>query len=66
MEIGSTGGTIREIGMVYTKLATLDNRIILMPNNVVVDRGGHQLQRRGPAPGGPGGDGRLRRAGGAG
>ena len=37
VEIGSTGGTIREIGMVYTKLATLDNRIILMPNNVVVD-----------------------------
>ena len=53
VEIGSTGGTIREIGMVYTKLATLDNRIILMPNSVV-------------APGGPGGDGRLRRAGGAG
>ncbi len=37
VEIGSTGGTIREIGMVYTKLATLDNRIILMPNNAVVD-----------------------------
>ena len=37
VEIGANIGYVREIGMVYTKLATLDNRIILVPNNVVVD-----------------------------
>ncbi|MDO4516590.1 MAG: mechanosensitive ion channel family protein [Bacillota bacterium] len=35
--IGSTTGTIREIGMVYTKLTTLDNRRIVVPNSIVAD-----------------------------
>lgn len=35
--IGSTAGTIREIGMVYTKLTTLDNRRIVVPNSIVAD-----------------------------
>ena len=37
VEIGETGGTIQEIGLVYTKLTTLDNRQILLPNNMVVE-----------------------------
>lgn len=37
VEIGDTGGTIREIGLVYTKLTTLDNRQILLPNSTVVE-----------------------------
>lgn len=37
VEIGSTGGTVLEIGMVYTTLNTIDNRRILMPNSIVVD-----------------------------
>ncbi len=37
VEIGSTGGSVLEIGMVYTKLNTLDNRRILVPNSLVVD-----------------------------
>lgn len=37
VEIGSTGGVILEIGMVYTKLNTMDNRRILVPNSLVVD-----------------------------
>lgn len=35
--IGSTSGTIREIGMVYTKLTTVDNRRIAVPNSIVAD-----------------------------
>ncbi len=35
--IGSTAGTIQEIGMVYTKLTTPDNRRIVVPNSVVAD-----------------------------
>ena len=31
------GGTVQEIGLVYTKLTTIDNRRILMPNSLVVD-----------------------------
>ena len=37
VEIGSTGGTVQEIGMVYTKLTTLDNRRIVVPNSTVSD-----------------------------
>lgn len=37
VEIGTTGGTIQEIGLVYTKLTTLDNRRIVVPNSVVVE-----------------------------
>lgn len=37
VEIGETGGTVQEIGLVYTKLTTIDNRRILMPNSLVVD-----------------------------
>ena len=35
VEIGETGGTVQEIGLVYTKLTTIDNRRILMPNSLV-------------------------------
>lgn len=37
VEIGTTGGVVLEIGMVYTKLNTMDNRRILVPNSLVVD-----------------------------
>lgn len=32
IEAGETGGTVREIGLVYTKLATIDNKLISVPN----------------------------------
>lgn len=35
VEIGGVGGTVREIGFMYTKLATTDNKIIYVPNNEV-------------------------------
>lgn len=35
VEIGGIGGTVREIGFMYTKLATPDNKIIYVPNNEV-------------------------------
>lgn len=35
--IGGTEGTIQEIGMVYTKLTTVDNRRIVVPNSIVAD-----------------------------
>lgn len=37
VEIGDVGGTILEIGMVHTRLNTVDNRLILVPNSTVVD-----------------------------
>lgn len=37
VEIGSNAGTIQEIGMVYTKLTTVDNRRIVVPNSIVSD-----------------------------
>ena len=37
VDIGDTGGTIMEIGMVHTRLNTVDNRMILVPNSKVVD-----------------------------
>jgi small conductance mechanosensitive channel len=36
VEIGDTAGTILEIGMVHTKLNSLDNRRIVVPNSTVV------------------------------
>ncbi len=36
IEIGGTTGTVLEIGMVHTKLNTLDNRRVILPNSVVV------------------------------
>ena len=35
--IGSNAGYIREIGLVYTKMTTLDNRSIVVPNRIVAD-----------------------------
>ncbi len=35
VEIGGIGGTVREIGFIYTKLATTDNKIIYVPDNEV-------------------------------
>ena len=35
VEIGGTGGTVREIGFMHTKLAAPDNKIIYVPNNEV-------------------------------
>lgn len=32
VEAGGVGGTVREIGLVYTKLATVDNKLISVPN----------------------------------
>ncbi len=36
VEIAGQGGTVREISMTYTKLATPDNKIIAIPNSSVV------------------------------
>ncbi|MGM9584782.1 MAG: mechanosensitive ion channel family protein [Faecousia sp.] len=36
VEIAGEGGTVREINMTYTVLATFDNRIISIPNSAVV------------------------------
>ena len=36
VEIAGQGGTVREINMTYTKLATPDNKIISIPNSAVV------------------------------
>jgi small conductance mechanosensitive channel len=36
VEIGDTMGTVLEIGMVHTKLDTLDNRRVVVPNSTVV------------------------------
>ncbi|MFI3313541.1 MAG: mechanosensitive ion channel family protein [Eubacteriales bacterium] len=35
VEIGGVSGVIQEIGIVYTKLATVDNKIVLVPNSEV-------------------------------
>lgn len=32
IEAGEIGGTVRQIGLVYTKLATVDNKLISVPN----------------------------------
>ena len=36
IEIGGTTGTVQEIGMVHTKLNTLDNRRVILPNSAVI------------------------------
>ncbi len=36
VDIGDTGGTIEEIGMVHTKLLTIDARRVVLPNSTVV------------------------------
>ena len=36
VEIGATGGTVKEIGLSYTKLTTPDNKEISIPNKSVV------------------------------
>lgn len=36
VEIGATGGTVTEIGLSYTKLLTVDNKLISIPNKNVV------------------------------
>lgn len=33
VEIGDVSGTVKEIGLIYTKLATIDNKIIYVPNS---------------------------------
>ncbi len=34
---GSNEGTVKEIGLVYTKLVTIDNRMIMIPNGTLSD-----------------------------
>lgn len=34
---GNTEGTVKEIGLVYTELLTLDNRLIIVPNGTLAD-----------------------------
>ena len=34
---GNTEGTVKEIGLVYTELLTLDNRLIVIPNGSLID-----------------------------
>ena len=36
IEIGGTAGTVEQIGMVHTKLNTLDNRRVILPNGTVI------------------------------
>ena len=36
VEIAGQSGTVKEIGLTYTKLATVDNRIVSIPNSAVV------------------------------
>ena len=36
MEIAGQSGTVKEIGLSYTKLVTADNRIVSIPNSAVV------------------------------
>ena len=36
VEIAGQSGTVKEIGLTYTKLATTDNRIVSIPNSAVV------------------------------
>lgn len=36
VEIAGQSGTVKEIGLAYTKLATADNRIVSIPNSAVV------------------------------
>ena len=36
VEIGGTGGVVKEIGMIHTKLDTLDNVRIVLPNSSVI------------------------------
>ncbi len=35
IEVGSVGGTVAEVGRVYTKLRTIDNKIISIPNGQI-------------------------------
>lgn len=35
VEIGGVSGNVVEVGIVYTKLATLDNKVVLVPNSEV-------------------------------
>ena len=35
VEIGGVGGTVKEIGLIYTKLNTIDNKLIHVPNSEV-------------------------------
>lgn len=34
---GNTEGTVKEIGLVYTELITADNRLIVIPNGMLID-----------------------------
>ena len=36
VEIAGQSGTVKEIGLTYTKLATVDNKIVSIPNSAVV------------------------------
>ena len=36
VEIAGRSGTVREVGLTYTKLATADNKIVFLPNSEVV------------------------------
>ena len=36
VEIAGQGGTVKEVGLAYTRLATPDNRLIYIPNSAVV------------------------------
>jgi|LSQX01.2.fsa_nt_gb small conductance mechanosensitive channel len=35
VEVNGTSGTVREIGLIYTKLLTIDNKSILVPNSEI-------------------------------
>lgn len=35
VEAGGVGGTVKEVGLVYTKLATVDNKVISVPNGQI-------------------------------
>lgn len=37
IEVGSVSGTVKEIGLSYTKLAMADNRVVFVPNSEISD-----------------------------
>ena len=52
VDAGGCSGTVEEIGMFYTKLATLDNKLVQLPNSTIVSanitnfsRGASSLER---------------------
>ena len=44
VEAGGISGTVMEVGLAYTKLCTVDNKVIPVPNGQIFRGKDHQLQ----------------------